>query len=55
MFHSTQIRAGSIGNGQYDFNSVFKYVKDYIQDADLALGNYETVTVQDRSTLAPTL
>ena len=49
MFHMPQIKAASISEGEYDFSPMFKYVKEYIQDADLALGNYETVTVNDRS------
>lgn len=49
MFHQPQINSGRIGEGQYDFNPVFKYVKPYIQEADLSLGNYETVSLPDRS------
>lgn len=46
MFHSTQINSADMGNGGYDFNPVFEYVKDYIQGVDLALGNYETVSLE---------
>lgn len=30
--------------GEYDFTRVFEYVKEYIEDADLAIANFETVT-----------
>lgn len=48
MFHSTQINAARLADGGYDFNPVYRYVKSYIEGADLALGNYETVSVKDR-------
>lgn len=44
MFHSPQFHAAKTTENTYDFNPVFKHVKSYIQDADLALGNFETVT-----------
>ncbi|NLY45520.1 MAG: CapA family protein [Tissierella sp.] len=49
MFHIPQIKSANIGGDEYDFSPVFKHVRKYIQDADLALGNYETVTVGDRA------
>ncbi|MDR7871520.1 MAG: CapA family protein [Tissierellaceae bacterium] len=49
MFHMPQIKSADKGQGEYDFNPMFKYVKEYIQDADISLGNYETVTVNDRN------
>ncbi len=49
MFHQPQIKAGSLGGDEYDFRPMFEYVKEYIQEADLALGNYETVSFSDRS------
>ena len=49
MFHMPQIKSAKIGVEEYDFTHMFKYVKEYIQDADIALGNYETVAVKDRA------
>lgn len=44
MFHSPQFRAAYDPNtGLYDFLPVFKYVKKYIDGADISLGNLETV------------
>ncbi len=48
MFHMPQINSGQIAIGQYDFKPIFRHVKEYIQDADLALANYETVTLSSR-------
>lgn len=48
MFHKPQIQAARIEGGGYDFNPVFTYVREYIENADLALANYETVTVSNR-------
>ena len=48
MFHKPQIEAARIEGGGYDFNPVFTYVREYIENADLALANYETVTVSNR-------
>lgn len=48
MFHSPQVRAAYLGEGQYDFNPTFKYVKEYIESADIAIANYETVTVSNK-------
>ena len=45
MFHSPQIKAAySANTDSYDFTENFKYVKKYISEADLAIGNLETVT-----------
>lgn len=49
MFHMPQVVSARIGQNQYDFNPIYKYVKSYIQDADIALANYETVAVPNRS------
>lgn len=44
MFHMPQIRAGYDSKTDiYDFKDSFEYVKKYIDSADLALGNFETV------------
>lgn len=48
MFHMPQINSASLGGDEYDFSPVFKYVREYIQEADLSLANYETVTLSDR-------
>lgn len=42
MFHGPQIKAAYSG-GTYDFKPSFKYVKPYIEGADIAIGNFETV------------
>ncbi|NLC03003.1 MAG: CapA family protein [Tissierellia bacterium] len=44
MFHSPQVRAAYLGESKYDFTSNFKYVKKYIEEADISLANFETVT-----------
>lgn len=45
MFHSPQIKAAyDSATDTYDFSNSFKYVKKYIEAADLSLGNFETVT-----------
>lgn len=46
MFHMPQIQAADLGAGNYDFLPPFKYVTDYISQADLAIGNFETVTLE---------
>lgn len=45
MFHMPQVKAADRGNGSYDFTDNFKYVKKHISDADIAIANFETVTV----------
>ncbi|NLK43336.1 MAG: CapA family protein [Tissierellia bacterium] len=48
MFHSPQYKAAFDNETkEYDFTPTFKYVKKYIESADLALGNFETVTGGD--------
>lgn len=41
MMHTPQIKAGSLGGDKYDFRSFFQEVKPYINQADLAIGNFE--------------
>jgi hypothetical protein len=41
MSQLSQIESGEIGNGQYDFTPVFKYVKPVLESADLAIANLE--------------
>lgn len=50
MFHMPQIKSAQLTRDSYDFLPVFKYVKDYIEEADMALANFETVTAgRDRA------
>ena len=39
LMHGGVIRSGAQGNGTYDFESVFRYVKEYVSGYDLALAN----------------
>ncbi|NLY76661.1 MAG: CapA family protein [Tissierellia bacterium] len=44
MFHMPQIRAAySSTSKSYDFTDVFRYVKEHIESADLAIANFESV------------
>ena len=41
--HMAQIKyAGAAGNGSYDFSNTFKYIKNIVSSADLAVVNFET-------------
>lgn len=45
MFHSPQFKSAYDAKTQtYDFKHNFKHVKNYIKGADIAIGNFETVT-----------
>lgn len=45
MCHNDNLKSAFDPNtGKYDFTRVFEYVKEYIEDADLAIANFETVT-----------
>ncbi|MEW8973693.1 MAG: CapA family protein [Tissierellaceae bacterium] len=48
MFHIPQIKSAKIKDGSYDFVPVFKHVREYIEGADIAIANFETVTVDER-------
>lgn len=49
MAHKMQIQyAYNRGGGAYDFSDSFTYVKDFLSDADIAIGNYETTTNPNR-------
>ena len=48
MFHIPQIASAKLNDGTYDFNPPFKYVKKYIEEADIALANFETVTAGNK-------
>lgn len=42
-FFEAQYHAiGNLGNGQYDFSDIFKYIKGHITDLDYAVANMET-------------
>ena len=45
MFHIPQVKSAYLGNKEYDFTPTFKHIKKYIESADIALANYETVTL----------
>lgn len=48
MAHMAQIQyAYSKGGGEYDFSDQFTYLKDFVKDSDIAIGNYETTTNPD--------
>lgn len=45
MAHMVQIQyAQNKGGGDYDFSDQFTYVKDFVKDSDISIGNYETTT-----------
>ncbi len=42
MCHTPQTNNARLSNGTYDFNPSFEYIKAYLQDADITIGNLET-------------
>ncbi len=42
MCHLPQTNNAKLSNGEYDFNPSFEYIKPYLQDADITVGNLET-------------
>lgn len=42
LMHGGVIRSGAQTDGSYDFESVFRYVKEYVSSYDFALANLET-------------
>ena len=42
MCHLPQTNNAKLSNGNYDFNPSFEYIKPYLQDADITIGNLET-------------
>ncbi len=45
MFHSPQYKAAYIKESNtFDFNPTFQHIKKYVENADIALANFETVT-----------
>ncbi len=42
MCHLPQTSNAKLPNGEYDFNPSFEYIKPYLENADLTIGNLET-------------
>lgn len=42
MCHKPQTTNAEVKPGMYDFNPSFEYIKPYLQDADITIGNLET-------------
>ncbi|MES2761127.1 MAG: CapA family protein [Bacteroidota bacterium] len=42
MCHLPQTTNAKLSDGTYDFNPSFEYIKPYLQDADITIGNLET-------------
>lgn len=42
MCHLPQTNNAKLSNGEFDFNPSFEYIKPYLQDADITIGNLET-------------
>ncbi len=42
LMHIQVINAAVITDGEYDFANMFRYIKDYVTDADYAVANLET-------------
>ena len=51
LIHNVLYASAQKADGSYDFNPYFKYVKDWISEADLAIGDYEG-TISDDYALA---
>ena len=41
MMHSLQIQSADKGNGNFDFNSYYELMEEYLSDSDLNVGNME--------------
>lgn len=48
MYHMPQVNAAKTGDGKYDFNSNFQYVKSIISSADYAVVNFETTLANQK-------
>lgn len=48
MFHMPQVRYARNPDDTYDFSEFFSEVKDFIQDSDLSIGNFESTTNPNR-------
>ena len=44
MCHSTQFNYAKVNADSFDFTGIYREVKNYLSDADLTIGNLETVT-----------
>jgi poly-gamma-glutamate synthesis protein (capsule biosynthesis protein) len=44
MCHAPQFKSSTIFRDSFDFSPSFKYIKQYLQDADFTIGNLETIT-----------
>ena len=42
LMHMPCIRGGQLSDGSYDFSHYFRYIMDYVQQADYAVANLET-------------
>jgi poly-gamma-glutamate capsule biosynthesis protein CapA/YwtB (metallophosphatase superfamily) len=49
MCHSVQYNYARVKGDSFNFNPVYRYVKDIISSADIALGNFETVTAGSKT------
>lgn len=49
MCHSTQFHYAMLNKDSFDFNPVFREVKEYLSSADLTIGNLETVIAGKKS------
>lgn len=43
MCHSPQFKYAMVAKDSFDFNPVYRYIKNFIEDADFTFGNLETV------------
>ena len=43
MCHLPQTNNAKLSNGEFNFNPSFEYIKPYLQDADLTIGNLEII------------
>lgn len=49
MAHMGQVNyAKNYGKGNYDFSRQFEYIKEFVSDSDLAIGNFETSINPDK-------
>jgi poly-gamma-glutamate capsule biosynthesis protein CapA/YwtB (metallophosphatase superfamily) len=48
MCHSVQYNYARVEKDSFNFNPVYRYVKDIISSADFAFGNLETVTAGNK-------
>lgn len=47
MFHTPQNKSARLVDGSYDYKDVFKYISSYVDQADLVIANYETVSLDN--------